>query len=223
VDTAARRLLGMSMIGAPLLLVAGSALHPERTTDEAAQLAVIASDSGRWYAAHLLFVGSLVLSVSAVLGLMRLASSRPGLALAGTALSIAGAVAVAPIMGTELAAWQLAEGDPAAGAAALERMNESVGIAVLLVAGLGFPLGYALLGYALRATRAASPWEALGVAVAPSVFFAFGGASTGATLWIATTAAALALLAAQGSLGLAMLRGTAEPEARGPAEPAAAR
>ena len=71
-----KTIAGMCMIGAPLLLLVGMIIHPERKSDVGDQLAVIADNTDAWFAAHLIVLVALVLAVPAVLGLMHMLRER---------------------------------------------------------------------------------------------------------------------------------------------------
>jgi hypothetical protein len=80
--TAFRRTVrGASMIAAPVVLVTAELLHARLEEDPADFLGAIAHDSGRWYAAHVLVLVSLVLALPAFLGIRHIVEvRRPALA-----------------------------------------------------------------------------------------------------------------------------------------------
>lgn len=77
---------GVCMLAAPAFLAVGEFIHPQLETEAAAQLEVLRDNADRQYAAHILFVVSLILMIPALLGLMhhvegaasRLGSRRRG-------------------------------------------------------------------------------------------------------------------------------------------------
>src|SRR5688500_20298837 len=103
-----KTIAGMCMIGAPLLLLVGMVVHPERKSDVGDQLAVVAGNMDAWFAAHLIVAVALVLAVPAVLGLMHMLREREvafghvggGLAMVGL-LATTGVVAIDGCVG-----WQ---------------------------------------------------------------------------------------------------------------------
>src|SRR3712207_1421121 len=101
-----KTIAGMCMIAAPVLLLVGMVIHPERKDDVGAQLGVVADNMDAWFAAHLILVISLVLAVPAVLGLMHMLREREvalghvggGLAMVGL-LATTGVVAIDGFVG----------------------------------------------------------------------------------------------------------------------------
>src|SRR5437773_12101856 len=86
-----RRLAGASLVLAPLLLLASSAVSPAIKSDEGAQLAVIAQHPDRFYLFSLLGLVSAVLLVPALLGLMQMLRERaPGWGYVGVGLMMLG-------------------------------------------------------------------------------------------------------------------------------------
>src|SRR3989454_5080055 len=74
-----RRLAGASLVLAPLLLLASSAVSPALKSDEGAQLAVIARHPDRFYLFSILGLVSAIVLVPALLGLMHMLRERaPG-------------------------------------------------------------------------------------------------------------------------------------------------
>ncbi len=210
---AARQIGAVSLVVAPLFGLVGGALHPERATDPAELLEVVAANLDRWYLAHLLFfLGSLLL-LPAVLMLGDLARARaPGLALAGVVLSVIGLVGAAGVAAVELAIWELAQPSVAAGeaAAVVERLTEGAAVTVpVLGASIGFPLGFALLGAALWRADAAPRWASACVGLGPAVFSA-GGLGGSLLLTVAGSAVSALGLCWIG-LGLLSARGEPRP------------
>src|SRR5690242_1244713 len=84
--------LGGSMIGTAVLGLGAALVWPAMKTDEAAQIAVIAQHPSRFYLCTILILGSSMLLVPALIGLMRLSAERsPVLTNLGGTLSIFGA------------------------------------------------------------------------------------------------------------------------------------
>ena len=89
---------GIALIAGPALFLIDNLVHPEELGrgNEEAQLAAIADSPERWQIAHLIGFISLILIVAALVGLaFYVARDRPRLAIAGGALGIAGALALA--------------------------------------------------------------------------------------------------------------------------------
>jgi hypothetical protein len=70
------RLTGWALVLAPLLIVTGEVLHPQRSAVPAQQLAIVAQHPGAWYASHLLLFAGIVLTLPAVAGLVYLLGDR---------------------------------------------------------------------------------------------------------------------------------------------------
>ena len=197
---------GICMVLAPLVLLVAVIVHPESSTDEAAQLAVIADNLDAWLVAHLLALVAIVLSVPAVLGLMHMLREREvslghvggGLAMVGL-LAYTGAVAIEGFVG-----WQMGEaGDRGAMVALLTSLNDSAGIAIpFFVMSIGFAVGMMCLAYGLYRARAVQSWMAICLAVG-AVGLAIGDAT--ATNWVGIVAAAF-LLVGLGSIGRMVYR-----------------
>ena len=156
-----KTIAGMCMIGAPLLLLVGMVIHPERKSDVGDQLAVIADNMDAWYAAHLIVLVALVLAVPAVLGLMHMLREREvafghvggGLALVGI-LATTGVVAIDGFVG-----WQAAESPSPEMVALFERVTETTGIVIpFFVMSLGFAVGMLFLAAGLYRARAVQSW-----------------------------------------------------------------
>jgi hypothetical protein len=93
-----RLLTGIALITGPALFFIDNLVHPEEVSrgNEATQLAVIADSPDRWQIAHLIGFVSLLFIVAAIVGLAWfVARDRPRLGIAGGALGIAGALALA--------------------------------------------------------------------------------------------------------------------------------
>lgn len=211
-----RRLTGgVSLVAAPLVLLAGTVLHPARRTDEAEQLAVVSDHLGRWYAAHVLFLLSIALGLPGLLALMHLLRARrPALAHLGGGLALLGTVPVTAVVALDFATWQLGkrEAERAAMTGLLDQMNGSRGLMAVAFASLAYPIGFAVLGVGLQLARAAPGWIAALVALSPTLFF-IGGFAT--TTSVVVTVAAAALLAGEGALGLRVLAASDEEWERG--------
>lgn len=172
-----RRLGGVALVGAPLILLAGALTHPTETSDASRQLRIIAGGTGRWYVAHLLYVVGFVAFVPAVLALgRRLRATAPALELWGTGLAVVGLFASAGIVAVEgFGGWLLAQApDRAASAVVYDRIGHSAGIVVPFgLVGLAIPIGLVVLAVGLARGRAAQAWTAWTLA-AGAVLLAVG-------------------------------------------------
>ena len=181
-----KTIAGMCMIGAPVLLLLGMVIHPERKSDVGDQLAVIAGNMDAWFAAHLILAISLVLAVPAVLGLMHMLREREvafghvggGLAMVGL-LATTGVVAIDGFVG-----WQAAASPSAEMTALLERVTETAGVVIpFFVVSLGFAFGMLFLAAGLYRARAVQSWTAAMLAIG-GVVLAIGGVAASDVLSI---------------------------------------
>ncbi|MDQ3668735.1 MAG: hypothetical protein M3377_00400 [Actinomycetota bacterium] len=171
-----RRLVaGFCLIAAPVTLLAGALVHPQGKDAAAAQVAVVADNPDRYYAAHAIILAGIALFLPGILGLMHLLRERAtalghvggGLAMIG----LFGATAVVAVDG--IAVSQM--GQPSANAeemaALLDRIKESAGLRAIAIAGaVPFVLGMLLLASGLWRTDAVRPWMAGAIAAAAIVF-----------------------------------------------------
>jgi hypothetical protein len=204
-----KMLAGACMVVAPLVLLAATVIHPASDMNEAAQVATIAENLDAWYAAHLLALVAIVLTVPVVLGLMHMLRERQvAIGHVGGGLAMLGLFAYTGIVGMELVMWQMAAGGSTAEAVALlERLNETTGILVpFVLVSFGFALGIACLAVGLYRARAVQSWMAISVA-AGAILFGLGVAT--AMNWMAIVAAAF-LVVGLGAIGRMVLRETDE-------------
>lgn len=129
-----RQIAGAAMITAPSVIVVAELLHGRFETVAAEQLAVVADNTGRWYAAHVLVLVALVLTLPAFVGLAHLVrASRPLLGSLSLLAFAPGLVVLASVAGMELVLWQMAQPgrDWAEMVSLLDGLTESAGIAPL--------------------------------------------------------------------------------------------
>src|SRR3954447_8877978 len=94
---------GACMVVAPVVLLVAMVIHPASDTDEATQVATIASNLDAWYAAHLLALVSIALMVPALLGLMHMLRERQvALGHVGGGLAMLGLLAFVGIVAMEM-------------------------------------------------------------------------------------------------------------------------
>jgi hypothetical protein len=191
-----KTIAGMCMIAAPLLLLVGMVVHPERKSDVGDQLGVIAQNMDAWYVAHLLVAVSLVLAVPAVLGLMHMLREREvAFGHLGGALAMVGLLATTGVVAIEgFVGWQAAAATGAEGGAMtalFERLTETTGIVIpFFVMSLAFTVGMLFLAAGLYRARAVQSWTAAMLAIG-SVVFAIGTLATGELLSIVGAAVLL--------------------------------
>lgn len=170
---------GLSMILAPLLWFASSALGPghEASQHLAGVLPHIATDPDRFLASVLFGLLSLVLFVPAVLGVAHVLHRRiPLLALAGAALVLVGILSLAVLHGVQLVQHQMIQGtaDRQQMVALLQRLEGGIGLKVIFVGlFLGLFLGWVILAAGLLLTRAVP--RAIPLSVLSSLVLNFTG------------------------------------------------
>lgn len=169
-----RRIAGAAMVIAPLAAVVAEVLHAKVETEASEQLAAVAQNTDRWYAAHVLILAMLALLVPAFLGLAHLLrESSPALGNAGSIAFVPGLVGIAAVVGAELVLWKMAQAANREEMVALARsFNESAGFLVVILMALLFPIAWLLVGIGLYRGRAVARWSAVLVAVAQPMGFA---------------------------------------------------
>ena len=183
--------LAMTMIAAPLFLVASALVSPQLKSDEAAQLNVIAADPTRWYWFTLLLLIGSILLVPALFGIAALVHERsPRLATIGGSLAILGSlIAIGDVM-SQFVSWQMvADGaNRAQMAALLHRFDNAGGVGIVFnVGGLSVLIGVVMLTVALIRTRVAPAWAAVGLSAATLlnvVAFSSASAAGVAASWV---------------------------------------
>jgi hypothetical protein len=203
----ARTALGGSMIGAAVLMLGASLAWPAIKSDEAAQLTVIAQHPSRYYLCTILILGSSMLLVPALLGLMRMSAERsPVLSNLGGALSLLGALVAVGDSASQLVIWQMgARGaDRAQMAALLHRFDNVAGSSlVFTVGGLALIVGIVLISIALYRARAVPAWASVGLTAGTVLnIVGFTAGSTGVLI-----ASSVVLLASLGWIGWQVLAG----------------
>ena len=204
-----KMLAGACMVVAPAFLLVATVIHPASDMDEATQVATIAENLDVWYAAHLIALVAIVLTVPALLGLMHMLRERQvSLGHVGGGLALIGLLAFVGLVAMELVMWELvSEGDQAAAVTLLQGLNESAGILIpFAFVSFGFSIGMALLSVGLYRARAVQSWMAVCVG-AGAILFGFGIAT--AMNWLTIVAAAF-LVVGLGSIGRMVLRETDE-------------
>ncbi|MFN2522822.1 MAG: hypothetical protein ABR614_05870 [Mycobacteriales bacterium] len=156
-----------ALTAGPLIMLAGSLLHPAESEDGARQLAIVHGAAGRWWTAHLLLVAGAVVMIPAVLALARLLrDAAPTWARAGAIAAVTGCTMLVGVFALEgFGAYALSQVDERAAAGqAMEQVADTAMFPFALL-GLGFTLGIAFLGAGLVRTRTGTPWAGLAVAV----------------------------------------------------------
>lgn len=192
------------MLLAPGLLAVGFAIHPPEPKSGAQLLEVISINAGRWNAAHILFCVSMVLSIPAVLGLIRLLGQRGAwFGLIGGMLTATGVVFFSTFIGVELAMSAIAsvavEEQPRA-EPAMQALVSFYGPLPAVFIGLSFNLGVVVLAIGSFITRAIPRWTS--VLIAGSSLVLIGGVFSNP---IGALGAAL-MLVGLGTVGLRLLK-----------------
>jgi hypothetical protein len=160
---------GMCMVMAPLLLLVGEIVHPERKTDVGDQLAVIAANQDAWYAAHLLEMVAMVLFVPVILGLMHMMRERePALSHIGGGLAIVGLMATTALVSIEgFVGWQAGAQNSPEMTALFRSLTETTGIVIpVFVMSYALTLGVLVMMWGLYRAKAVPIWVAGSVAIA---------------------------------------------------------
>lgn len=214
-----KTIAGMCMIAAPLVLLVGMVIHPERKTDEAEQLAIVSANLDEWYLSHLLVLASFVLAVPAVLGLMHMLREREvAWGHIGGGLAMLGLMALTALVAIDgLVLWQMAAtGETAVMTALFESFTDTAGIAIpVYLLSFAFALGMVLLAMGLYMARAVQVWMAVFIAVGVTCA-AIGGAAASGLLAIVGAAF---LLVGLGSVGRIVLAETDEEWMHTPERP----
>ena len=120
-----------SLIVGPLMCV-GDLMHPPESWDSAAQVAIVAAATRRWYLAHLLLLIGILLFVPGILVLTRtLARRRPALGYASRVLLLASVGALSAVFAFEMVLGIFVDVDRRAAVTLVEAFNSRVLIALL--------------------------------------------------------------------------------------------
>jgi len=201
--------VGVSLIGAPLLTLVSTLVSPAIKSDEAAQIAVIAAHPARYYLFATFTFAGIALFVPAILGLMHLTRERaPGWGNWGGSLALLGVIVAAGDAATQWLVWQMgaAGADRAQMAALLHRYDSAAGSSLpFTIGGLALVVGVVILSIGLYRSRAVPAWVAAGF-VAGIVLNIVGFSASSVGILIVSS---VILLAALGTIGWRVL---AEPD-----------
>jgi hypothetical protein len=172
VDTALpqyRRVIGAaSLVVGPALMSVGDLFHPAESWDAAAQVAIVAEATTRWYAAHLLLFAGMLLFIPGILTLTELAASRrPVAGYTARLLVLASVGALSAVFVFEMLLGRfLSQGaDRAAAVVLIETFQSAAVFAVLLPGLLAFFIGTMLAVLALAFPSGPFRWPALCLAL----------------------------------------------------------
>lgn len=194
------------MLLAPLLLLIGFVIHPPEPHDSAQLLDVISANTARWNAAHLMFGPSMVLSIPAVVGLVRLlehGGRGGGFGLIGASLAIIGVIFLTLFIGIELAMSAIASVPMEQHAAiepAVQALVDFKGPLPVVFMGLSLNLGLFVLAVGLISMRAVPRWTSVAIIVAAVVLV--GGLFNNAIGAVGATV----LLVGLGAIGMRVLK-----------------
>lgn len=151
---------------APVLLLIGAAFHPTEADSGAAQMEVVAAQSTRWEAVHVVLIVGATVMVAAVLVLAGLlAHTFPRLGRIGAAFGVVGSCALVAVFALEgLGAHALLALDTETAGTALDRIADEamMGVAPLTLA---LMIGLILLAVGLFRSGACPTWVAAGLGV----------------------------------------------------------
>lgn len=182
---------GMKVLftAAPLLLFAGSFVHPDEPSDAGKLRAVLADHQTEWLTAHLLLLAGVTALIPVVLALVSAARAvAPRLATAAAVGGVAGCGAGAAIFGGSTVGAYAGQGDAAAMTAFLDRVMQSAPYNALFVVVLAmFVSVVVLLAVLARTARISTVAAVLGglgfvVAVLPEPVPCIGWALSAAGL-----------------------------------------
>ncbi len=151
-----------ALVAAPLLMVAGSAIHPAESADGAAQLAIVSEQSTRWAISHDLLALGAIIMVGAVFALGQiLHTTGPRTARIGTALGVLGCGGLLGLFALEGFGAHALIGlnDPAAAGAALDRLADEA-MASFAPVSLLLTLALMIMGVGLLRGRFVPVWAA---------------------------------------------------------------
>lgn len=201
-----KTIAGMCMMAAPLFLLVGMVIHPERKTDEAEQLAVVAANLDEWFVSHLLVLFSIVLVVPAILGLMHMLREREvAWGHVGGGLAMIGVLALIGVVSIDgLVLWQMAAtGETATMTALYTSFTDTAGIFIpLYLLSLAFAVGVLILAMGLYRARAVQWWMPAFFAIG-AVVLAIAGPTASGLLAIVGSAFLLVGLGSVGRMVLA--------------------
>ena len=202
-DPAGIKLTGWALVIAPLLIVTGEVLHPQRSAVPARQLAIVAQHPGAWYASHLLLFAGIVLTLPAVAGLVVLLGGRARrLAAVGAGLAVTGIACFAGLLTIGFVVWQMAsqDADRSQMAALFSRLFHAPGFIIPFQAvPLTFAAGMVILAIALNRAAVTPRWVALSLG-AGATGLSLVGIVPGAAYAIAASAVLAAGMAPIGKL-----------------------
>src|SRR3954462_13449027 len=157
----------ISMIAAPMFLVASALVSPVLKSDEGLQLDVIAANPSRWYWFTLLLLIGSILLIPALLGIAALVHRRsPRLANVGGGLAVVGSlISVGDVMSQFVSLQMVAScADDGPMAALLHRFDNAAGVGVVFsLEGLSVLISVILLTVRLNRNRVAPAWAAIGL------------------------------------------------------------
>ncbi len=208
---------GLAMLLAPIVWLVSTIVAPKISSDELAQVAVIARYPDRWYWFALLTLVGAMLLVPALLGVMGLMRERAPLAgCVGGSLALLGTLVAIGDSTVQLVTWQMgaSSADGAQMAALLTRFDDAAGSALIFtLGGLALVAGTVILAIGLTRARIAPVWAAACLPLGTVVNIVGFGAGSRSLL----AASCVILLAGFAPLAKARLEVTqAAPAWRGP-------
>lgn len=170
-----RTLAGLSLIVAPLLLLAASIIGPDLSDETAERLQEIADNEGAYIAGGYLFLAAPFALIPGLIGLMRvLRGRRVTVGQVGAGLILIGGTATIAFFGFGVFEFEAAQ--PGLDAGQMAQLSDNVDDSGLLVPLIvlfigGLVLGSVLLAIGLWRQRAAPAWAALALGLSAIVNF----------------------------------------------------
>ena len=166
-DTFRRLVVGVSLIGAFVALLASELLAPSQGDGNAELLAAVADHHGAWLGSNVLLLASTILFVPAVFGVLHLVRDRtPRLGHFAAGFGILGALGHVGYVTYSIVVYEAARvGARGEMVALLDRLDEGASV-ILLPLILSFAVSVLLLGIALYRARIAPRWVMLAVIAA---------------------------------------------------------
>jgi hypothetical protein len=164
-----RAIAAISLVVGPLVMSIGDLLHPQESLDAAEQAAVIIQQASRWYAAHLLLLIGLLLSIPGFLVLAGLTARRkPWAGYAARILVLIGVASFTPIFVTEMFIGRLIMNgaSPEQAVGLLETFESPWILGALLIGLIAFFVGIGLFAFPLIVPAGPFRWPAIIIVVA---------------------------------------------------------
>lgn len=204
------KLEAIALVIAPLLFLASELIHPITQTTTEAELASVAANYQRWYFAHILVLGAIILLPFALMGLYKITKRyAEGLSYFALALSLVGVIAVSGLTAFDLIVWQIGSQGPTAEMVMLyDRITQTLGFSLifLTVGPLMFVLGVLLFAYIIYSTKPAMRWQAIQLGIGMLLYGVAGPVFPIANGHLIVIFGAALLVVSMGTIGIRQLK-----------------